>query len=564
MGCVPRSATKHPAPELTEQSPRLPGIAVIEYIVAGLLTVLAVVLHGVFFCHAGGLWRDEINTVNVAQMPTFAEFREFTRWDSFPILWPLVLRGYWLLGLGGTDSGLRALGLALGLGAVAALWWQSWTMRRSPPLVSLVLIGLAPTILTWGDSLRAYGFAMLLMILTFALIWRVIEKPTWPRILVAAAVALLSVNAVYYNAVLLLAFCAGAAAVGLRRRDWRLVITILALGAVCAIGVAAINYRHYTSAAEWNESVKSTFPLTWFFLKFAEAANCSGQYMVWIWLALIVLVLAACLYRWVRPAAAEPAGTQKDLAVFIITTVIVGALGYLAFLKVVSYITQPWYYISIMAMLAIALDAGLSLAVGRGTPTATLLRVARMAMVGILVAVSIGPVWQWAHLRLTNVDLVAQKLEASATRDDLILINPWWPGITFNRYYHGPTPWTTLPALSDLRVHRIDQLRERMAAEHPIDDIKVAVVKTLRSGHKVWLVGGLSWLRQGESPGEIAPAPTETYGWQEAPYIETWARQVAFVIQLHATQSPVLEEVPADGPVNPFENEPLIGITGWR
>ncbi len=45
----------------------------VEWSVAGLLTVAAVSLALIFFCHAGVLWRDEIGIINIAWLPSWGE-----------------------------------------------------------------------------------------------------------------------------------------------------------------------------------------------------------------------------------------------------------------------------------------------------------------------------------------------------------------------------------------------------------------------------------------------------------------------------------------------------------
>ena len=43
--------------------------------------------------HAGPLWRDETNTFNLAHMPSLRDIWHNLQFDSFPLLWPLLVRG---------------------------------------------------------------------------------------------------------------------------------------------------------------------------------------------------------------------------------------------------------------------------------------------------------------------------------------------------------------------------------------------------------------------------------------------------------------------------------------
>ena len=84
-----------------------------------------VVLHFRVLNHAGALWRDEIDSVNISQLPSFSSIFNMSEYESYPILWLVILRCWYFLGLGTPDLSLRALGLIMGLGIIAALWWSA-------------------------------------------------------------------------------------------------------------------------------------------------------------------------------------------------------------------------------------------------------------------------------------------------------------------------------------------------------------------------------------------------------------------------------------------------------
>src|SRR2546427_131604 len=109
-------------------------------------------------------------------------------------------------------------------------------------------------------------------------------------------------------------------------------------------------------------------------------------------------------------------------------------------------------------------------------------------------------------IRQTNVDLIAQYVHTAAQPGDLILVNPWYVGITFNRYYRGPVPWMTLPPMEDLTVHRYDLLKLRMTSAEPLAPLYGAIQGALESRHRVWLVGGLLFPPAG--PPGCRPAPS--------------------------------------------------------
>src|SRR5262249_23505895 len=103
-------------------------------------TIAALLLSGIvlffqlsFLVSAGGLWRDEANSVHLATVPTFSELWQNLDGDSFPLLWLLVLRCWALLGLTQSDLGVRMLGFCIALGVFAALWLNArWIGYRLP------------------------------------------------------------------------------------------------------------------------------------------------------------------------------------------------------------------------------------------------------------------------------------------------------------------------------------------------------------------------------------------------------------------------------------------------
>src|SRR5258708_3692292 len=86
-----------------------------EWAVALLISLAAVGMHIAFLTHAGGLWRDEVNTINLASRHSLGEIAN----DSFPIFMPLVVRVWSVMGLGESDMELRLLGVIIGLGILA-------------------------------------------------------------------------------------------------------------------------------------------------------------------------------------------------------------------------------------------------------------------------------------------------------------------------------------------------------------------------------------------------------------------------------------------------------------
>jgi hypothetical protein len=191
---------------------RLPKLGA-ETVVALAGTAFSAILLVLTAMYAGPLWRDETNTINLAQMPSLKAFWHNLMFESFPPLWPLLLRGCDFLGLAGSDASIRVLGLYVGLFFLAALWLCSRWMGGRAPILSIGLLGSLPAFVFIMGANRAYGLASCLLVLSFGMIWRLVELPSRSRILLAGLVCILFAHCVYYDVVFLCAMLAGAAAV---------------------------------------------------------------------------------------------------------------------------------------------------------------------------------------------------------------------------------------------------------------------------------------------------------------------------------------------------------------
>jgi hypothetical protein len=154
---------------------------------------------------------------------------------------------------------------------------------------------------------------------------------------------------------------------------------------------------------------------------------------------------------------------------------------------------------------------------------------------------------------MTNVDTTAQVLESQAGARDLVVVNPWFAGISFARYYQGPAPWVTLPDLPDHRMHRYDLLMDRMRSDAPIADVLEPARRALASGGRVWVAGSFQAPPAGQAPPRLGPAPAGSpWGWQDVPYSVSWSMQLGAFLRDHAVRGEEVD-VPSPGPVSDFE-----------
>ena len=465
--------------------------------VAFLITAALVGLHFFFLFHAGGFWRDEVNVINLAGSSSLAGMAR----DSFPILMPLLIHGWSVVGLAGSDLNLRLLGVLIGLGLAAALWLAAWTIRRAPPCLSLTLLGLNGTVIFWGDSLRAYGLGSLLIVLALAAMGFLLQKPSWGCAGILAVAAALSVQALYHNVIFFAGICLGGWLVCWLRKDKSAALKIFTAALVAALSLLPYlgfvwKWQHATAgirpgfsmvAALGNLNTLLAFPLP--------------QY-VWIWalLGLFVIGLAGAVFFRPPPPTDRPGDrmTPAELRVFAGAILFSSLAGYFVFLDYAALITSPWYFLPLLALAAICFDLGL--------PLSLLPRLARTIVWGILIG-TIGLAIPFAirdlNCRFTNVDLVAHRLMKEISPQDYVVVTPWYLGITFARYYQGAAVWDTLPPMADHATHRFDLAQTATANANASRSVLDHIAGTLQSGHRVWILG---WMRV-PLPGRTATTP---------------------------------------------------------
>ena len=210
-----------------------------EFGAAILMTLCLVALHVRLLKYTGPLWRDEISSLRLATVPTLKEFCSSLVFDPFPILFVVVLRVWHMLGFGDSDFALRALGFLMGCLLVGALWVSCRLINRKwAPLWPLALFALNPVAIHNGDSLRAYGLGLALIVLTFGLIWRFTFKDRHPRtVITAGIVAVLSVQSLYVNSLALFAICLGGIVILIWQKERHAAALIFAVGLIAALSL---------------------------------------------------------------------------------------------------------------------------------------------------------------------------------------------------------------------------------------------------------------------------------------------------------------------------------------
>lgn len=532
-----------------------------EWIVALLLTLSAVWFHLAFHRYAGGLWRDEVNTINVASRPSVGDMAN----DSFPILMGLMVRGWQGLGLGDTDQGLRWLGTLIGLGLLGALWVAAWTAKGSPPTLSLALLGLNTTAIVYGDSLRSFGIGSLLDVLLLAAMCAFLRKPCWGRTSLLAASAILSVQALFQNAIFVAAVCTGGWLVCWRRRMLpgaaKILLVALLAGASLLPYWSRVEPLAKASPTSGISTLRTEFRPAIAFSSLGTALGFPLGPYVWVWGLLALAVVASAALVWPADASAANSGSceveGKNARLLAAATLLTGLAGFALFLWWAALRTQPWYFLPPMTLWAACFELGIPSL--RRLPHAVFI-----VLVTLTAVLALPQTWRGVHWRFTNVDLLTQRLATEVAPGDFVLVTPWNRGISFARYFKAEASWETVPPLADHSTHRYDLLQKQTQTRQVMRPVLERLASTLQAGHKVWVVGALDVpAHQAPVPEDLGPPPREHTGWSAGPYVRRWTAQAA---QFLTNRSRKFVEVPLEETVtvNPNESLELWMAEGWQ
>jgi len=510
-----------------------------EWWLAAAGTLVILLVHLYFLNSIGGLWRDEVNSLNVAQGP----LQNITH-DSFPALFPFLLRLRTSLGAQ-SDIELRVFGILMGLLLTGAFWLAAWWTRRAPPLWSLALVALNAWVIYYASSLRAYGLGSAMIVFCCAASWRFIQFPNWKTWSLFTLASVLSVQTLYQNPVLVAAICAGACAVALRKKNFRLALAVFFAGLTAAISLlpywnnlagisgATMTYRMGFDRVQAMNNLDTllAYPMPQF---------------AWIWIALAAFVIVRGLNEFFK----ETSG----LTLFAAVTLAVAVGGYWTFLWVAQFPMRPWYFLPPTALAVVCIEMSLPRPRGKFRVPVW------AALAGIMAMSGIYSLHVLKH-RFTNVDQLAKKVSALAQKSDFVLVTAWPAGLTFAHYFNGDCPWETIPPLADHNTHRYDLVQSAMQNPDTMAPVLAKISATLQSGGTVWVVGELAATKGTNEQAWPGPPPLRRTGWAEAPYFIFWNVQAGDCLLRSPGVRVEMVDPGTNADVNPFECLPLFKVT---
>ena len=520
-----------------------------EWLACAIIVVGLVALRIHFVSQAGGMWRDEAHSVDVARDDRFPAWQ-----DSFPILWIQFLR-VWISVWGSSDdSGLRSAGLFCGLLMLGSALWAAQGRGRTIPWATLILFGLSPVAVTYGSEVRGYALGVATQLWMLGALQRFLLRPTgWGGLHLTLA-SLIAVQAAFPNSFLLLAGSLSAGILCVRERRWKSFLVFAANGILAAATVSPyILVLLPRLTGDWVVVVRQEFPITWYLMQMKYAFSAGGPLPLAAWILLGLGTTWAVQTGLFQSPESQPSTVtvrSGKPGAFEFMLLGFGTVLILAYLKWLKVPTFEWYYLPLMGLFAFCFDS--VMATWTFTPRASLTKLGIALFLG---AVQIPSAWSAANLRMTNVDLAGQAVTSVATQNDLVVVIPWYFGIPLQRYYHGPAPWICLPRVTQTEVPGIvihadgyRAVKAAMMRNNSLEAELAQVRETLQRGDRVFVLGLFVPSRPGDAMIELPPAPHSRYGWSETAYETQWRQQLGIELRNHSTQ---IEE-------HPLENRQVI------
>lgn len=137
------------------------------------------------------LWFDEADSYFLATIPTGLVH------SNTPPLYYLLLRT-WMAVAGTDETAIRLLSAIFGtLFVLVTLWAGRTFFNTAVGWWSAAFSALAPIHIYYSQEARPYALAVLLVLVTYVLLWRALARMTWRSWLLASAVALLALYSHY-------------------------------------------------------------------------------------------------------------------------------------------------------------------------------------------------------------------------------------------------------------------------------------------------------------------------------------------------------------------------------
>lgn len=514
---------------MEELARRQRWLQIVEWTIACTVTLAVIFFHASFARHAGGLWRDEVNSVRLAQDTSWQALKADMHFDSFPPLFT-ILSHAWIALVGLSILHLRALGLLIALVTLSLGWVSVWRAAYKPPLVMLIPFGFFGFSYLFGDGIRPHGFGLLLLVFTA---WQaceyLVQGHRWSLWLAAfAGVAAVQTEYVHLIIVTAIAFSGVATLLAEQRRRQALVFAGV-VGVIPALSLLTWVW-HIRAIASW-----------WYLVSNRQTPETLVSQAVPLVLgAMLILTMSVVIARVV-----------KTRVIMFWSILALGAWVELPiFLNVSAQLIQPHYFLPLLFLGGIAADILIRF------------RLARLSITIVFAAILLPNILREVSLPISSMPQVAAKIHESATPQDLVLLAPWYVGVGYMWYADPTIPWKTVPTLDNVRIHRFPDEAKSLADPQRLEQLILDISTTLQKGGSVWFVSTL------ENPHGYSQVPLREL--TDPPFPTTYTKQytlwilrVVRELEEHAQTARLVVPIP-ELILNSPEPIALLQYRGWR
>lgn len=445
-------------------------------VVLAALTLLGAVLRVASPARVG-LWRDEVQALNIAALPDLGAINQFLyHHESHPPLYYCLAHGLGVL-TGSMQASVAILVLLASMGLVPAVWWLArLTGISGAAPVASALVAISLPITFFGVELRPYSLVALLVVSSSGSLLNGLRNDAtrWRALWAALALCLLYLH--HVGLFVVLAQAGVLVLVSIWERAcrtrlaswWPWVCLVLALSIPDLVLVlqqsVATGVPAYRPITPWGPLAKLA----------AVSISFPGELVVGLVGALLALYHQGPL--------------RRIAALFLLT---------MAFLTLASYqaqFLQAYILVAVAPLGMTCAGAVLAVLARRGSRwTLAVLAEATVVCVAFSAKVMVGAT-------KSNTEAIAHIVRAEALDSDLILLVPGAYGPSFNHYFRGSQSQINFPVMGRIDRYEFDHDFERMASIAALNAATDSMLAACRAGRRLWMVVPANWLTPGTRP----------------------------------------------------------------
>ena len=443
-----------------------------------------------------GLWRDEVQALNIASLPSVTDIWRFLyAHESHPPLF-YFLEHFVGRVTGDAATAMSVIALIASIALIPAVWWlASLSQVRGATAVAATLVAVSVPLSFFSVQLRPYSLLSLAIVVGTAAMVQDRETPSarWRALWAAMALALIylhHVGAVVVLGQVITAMLLARPALPWRvqARSWGPFIGAVAVGAIPDIFLLA--HQSAVAAYRVQHPIAVLRPLreVW-----GLAISFPGE------VGLGMLAAIVCLFTGPRRAGPGLARqTASDRAHFAASLFLVVA-GILALASYRSNLLVPYVVLSVAPLGSVAAGIVITAAMARAQRWRSVI-FAEVAVTCVLLST-----FAFVGNGKTDTDVVARYIAAEARRDDLIILVPGALGPSFNRVFNGAQSRIDFPIIGKVTRYEFDHDFERVASPAALRAALDSIATACRAGRRVWLVTPVRWILAEAPPIVLMP-----------------------------------------------------------